>query len=537
MPTLIPAWTFDHSPIPDPHGRAARVLEFADLLRHPSAEGEDRRPLKAHWQRRIIQRIYGPSTDDGRRQVRVVFILLPRGARKTTLAAVLALAHTIGPEQRRMGQVISAAGDRSQARIAFEEASAMVLEDDIIVDATRISDSKNKITHRYSRSVYSAVSADGDRHHGKTPWFIIADELHVWRGEKGTSLWNALRTGAAKAPGSLTVVITTAGERPEGLCWDIYQYALKVLAKPELNPSFLPIIFQADDKADWQDEELWHTVNPGLADGFPDIAELRSEAQMARFLPKLRAAFLQTHLNIWPDGSAAGWVEMDVYDEGAAPIDIEALRGRKCFVGVDLSQNYDLAAVVAVFPDEDGGFTVVPRCYLPETTLKQRAEESDIPWDDWREAGHLIAIPGDLIDEDVIEQDIRALCATFDVQEIGFDPKFAAKLVGRLQEDGLPAVSVEQKPATMGPHYHRLQRMIIGRKFRHGGHPVLRHCVQNATPIYGPTGLPYLTKKKRAVAIDAVVAAAIGLGLAETHEPSRSIFDGADFDPENFVMR
>jgi hypothetical protein len=67
MATLIPDWAFDDTPIADEHGRARRMLQFADLLRHPKQPGADRRPLRSRFHRRFIERIYGPSTADGRR--------------------------------------------------------------------------------------------------------------------------------------------------------------------------------------------------------------------------------------------------------------------------------------------------------------------------------------------------------------------------------------------------------------------------------------------------------------------------------------
>lgn len=529
MTTLIPTWVFDDAAIPDPDGRAERMLRFADLLRHPKASGPDRRPLRSRWQRRIIERIYGPSTSDGQRQVSTVFALLPRGARKTTLASVLALGHTIGPEQRPGGQVVSAASDRTQARLAFDEAADMVRADERLLAATRIRDTKNRIEHRRSRGSYVAISADGDAQHGKTPSFVLADELHVW---KGFSLWNALKTGASKTPGSLAVIITTAGERTEGVCWDLFQYALRCHNDPERDPSFLPILFQADPRAEWDDEDLWRQVNPGLEEGFPDLDELRSEARMARELPKLREAFKQTHLNVWADGSTAGWVEMAVYDEAAAPIDEAELQGRACWIAVDLSKSYDLTAIVVAFPDEDGGFTVLTYPFLPETAFKRRAQElPDVPWQQWRDEELLTVIPGDLIDDAVIEAKLRELCDRFDVQEIAFDPKFAAKTMANLIADDLPAVELAQRPLIMGPFYNELQKAVIGRRFRHGGHPVLRWCVQNAVPIYGDTGLPYLSKRKSTQAIDCVVAAAMAIGRAGAGGGGPSVYEDVEERP------
>lgn len=533
MPTLTPAWAFDDSVIPDPHGRAERMLRFADLLQHPKMDGSDRRPLQSRWQRRIIQRIYGPSTEDGRRQVSTVFALLPRGARKTTLASVLALGHTIGPEQRTGGQVVTAASDRTQARIAFDESAAMIRGDERLVAASRVRDTKNLIEHRKSGSTYLAISADGDRQHGKTPSFLLADELHVWRG---FSLWNALKTGASKTPGSLTIITTTAGEKAEGICHDLFQYALRCHRDPERDSSFLPILFQADPKDDWLDEAVWHAVNPGLAEGFPDLNELRSEARIARELPQLREGFRQTHLNIWQDGAAAGWIEMAVYDEAGGGFDVETLDGEPCWIGVDLSKSYDLTAIVAAFLDDEGGFRVLTFPFLPETTFRRRLEElPDLPLKQWREDGHLTVIPGDLIDDDAIEAKLRELCSLYDVQEIAFDPKFAAKMMARLIADDLPAIEVQQRPVVMGPFYSDLQKAIIGRRLHHGGHPVLRWCVQNAVPIYGDTGLPYISKRKSTQAIDALVAAAMAVGRADAAGGGRSGFADEDFDPSWFV--
>jgi phage terminase large subunit-like protein len=532
--TLIPTWAFDESVIPDPHGRAERMLRFADLLRHPKARGDDKRPLRARWQRRIVERIYGPSDESGNRQVKTVFGLLPRGARKTTLASVFALGHAIGPEQQPGGQIVSAASDRTQARLAFDEARSMLDLDDRLLAATRIRDTKNRIEHRKSGSSYVAISAEGDAQHGKTPNLVLADELHVWRG---TSLWSALATGASKTPGSLKIIITTAGERPQGVCWDLFQYALRCHKDPARDPSFLPILFQAEAKADWLDEELWHAVNPGLAEGFPDLDELRAEARIARELPRLREAFKQTHLNIWADGNAAGWVEMSTYDEALPATDDEDLAGVDAWIGVDMAKSYDLTAIVAAFPEEDGGFTVKTWCFLPETAFKRRAEElPDIPWREWRESGELIVIPGDLIDDDVIEDKLRELCGLFAVQEIAFDPKFAAKLMASLIEDDLPAVQFPQTRIMMGPAYDQLQKSIIGRRFRHGGNPILRWAVSNAVPDYGETGLPFISKRRSTDAIDPLAAAAMAIGRAGAGGSFGSVYDDDEERPEGLLV-
>jgi phage terminase large subunit-like protein len=521
----------------DPTGRAGRMLALARLLRHPKAETPGGRLMLAPWQEDILSRIYAPADEDGRRLIRTVLIMLPRGNRKTSLAAVLAIGHGIGPEARPNGQIVLAASSRGQARIAFDEITGILRMDDRLLAAAKIQETKSKVRHARTRSVIEAIAADGDRAHGLTPSLAVVDELHAWRGERGRRLWDAIRTGLAKTPGSLLVVISTAGERAEGPLWDLYSYGKRILAGEVDDPSFLPIIYEAPADLAWDDEATWHVANPGLAYGYPDLDALRDAARQSAQMPALRHAFEIFHLNRWGDGSAAAWIDISIYDEGAAPVDREALRGRACWIGVDLSRSYDLTATVTAFPDEDEGYTVLPLAFLPEATARRRAAESDTPWLRWRDQGHLIVTPGAVQDEDRIESELRAMCEEFEVMEIAFDPAFAGRLMSRLRDDGFPVVEHPQRAAVMAPGVAELERAIMARKFRHGGHPVLRYCISCITPRVGETGLTVFSKTRSRDAIDLAQAAAMAVGrAAAASAPVLDIYDAEDFDPRSVIF-
>ena len=78
-----PAWVFDGSAIPDPLGHGERAVEFLRRLRHPASTAPGRAFQLTPWQERIVRRIYGPRNPDGSRIVKQVFLLIPRGNRKT----------------------------------------------------------------------------------------------------------------------------------------------------------------------------------------------------------------------------------------------------------------------------------------------------------------------------------------------------------------------------------------------------------------------------------------------------------------------
>ncbi len=108
--------------IDDPFGYGERAVDFLRRLRHPKSRLPDQAfDLPFFWER-IVRRIYGPCDGKGRRLVKTVFVLLPRGARKTTLGAGLSLLHTFGYERATGGQALAAASAEDQATIAYDEA-------------------------------------------------------------------------------------------------------------------------------------------------------------------------------------------------------------------------------------------------------------------------------------------------------------------------------------------------------------------------------------------------------------------------------
>lgn len=470
MSDTFPHWIYDGSEIPDPLGFGERAVKFLRMLRHPkSGKTFQLDP----WQERIVRRIYGPRHEDGTRIVKTAVILVPRGNRKTSLAAALEALHTVGPERVHGGEVISSASDRKQARIAYEELRGLLQAHPKIAPHIRALDYRNRIVFPKTGSFCEAISADAGTQHGRTPVFVLADELHAW---KKRELWDVLRSGLVKTPGSLLVVATTAGRGQENIAWDIVNDARKIARGEIDDPSILPVLFEVPADCDWTDEEIWFRVNPGLRHGYPDIEGLRQLAREGARRIGDREAFRQLNLNIWLDHATDPFVEMATYDEGAFPVDLEDLAAKQapCWLGVDLSSNSDLTAVVACWRDGEDGFQVHPWFFCPEDNLTARQDLAQVPYVAWAEGGQIIATAGNVVDFRAVEDQIREICATFNVQEIAFDPHLARNMLNNLLEDGFPAVEMRQGWVTMAPAVKELERAIIGRRFRHGGHPVLR---------------------------------------------------------------
>ena len=529
-PSTYPSWIYDESEIPDPYGHGERAVRFLRSLRHPKSVLPRQQFQLDPWLERVVRRIYGPRDEHGNRIVKTVVLLLPRGNRKTSAAAALALLHTIGPERVPDGEAIFAAADRKQAGIGFKEAVGIIRADKRLVAATKLYDAHNsakKITLPKDGCVLEVISGEGGPQHGRTPQFVLADELHIW---KGRELWEALTTGLDKVDNPLLVVATTAGRGQDTLAWEIVEDARKVARGEVDDPSILPILFEASKDDDWQDEAVWQKVNPGLRHGYPSLDGFRRHARRAERSVGERQSLRQLKLNIWLDASTDPFVDMDVYDKGRASVDLDSLTDESCWLAVDLSSTIDLSVIVACWRTADG-YYVHPFFFCPEDNLDDRESGSGATYREWAEAGLIEATPGSTIDYRRIEARLIELTEQFRVEEIAFDPAMARQVQPNLLEMGLPVTDMRQIPSLMMPAYLELERAILAGEFQHGGNPVLRHCFSNVVVERNAYGhVSKFTKPKLWLSIDGAQAAAMAVFRCAAGASSRSSYEDADDD-------
>ncbi len=528
---LRPDWIHDGSDIPDPQGAGEKMVQFLRSLRHP------KNPARGHpfqldpWQERIIRRIYGPRNPDGSRIVRRVVLLLPRGNRKTSLCAAITLGHLFGPGNL----IVSAASAHEQAMELYNEVALIVQADPRLRGRLEIREYQSRITDPATRSRYIAVASDGKVQHGKTPNVVIADELHAWEGRAGLKQWEALDSALVKVPGTLMIVASTSGRGQENLAWKTVEYAIRVQKGEIDDPATLPVIFMAEPGDDWQDEALWHAVNPGLAHGYPDLDAYRDKARKAQHSPFERDSSLQFNLNRWLDQTTSPFVEMPVWDEGAHEVDLEDMEARQvpCWLGVDLSKNEDLTCVVAAFRDGDG-YGLHPLFFCPEENLRARGEYHGVDYIAWAEAGFILPTPGNVVDHRAVEAHIRELCARFNVREIAFDPHLGRSMMSNLVEDGLPAVEFRQGWVSMAPAVLALEHTVLARQLRHGGNPILRWNFGNVQVETDKAGNRMFHKGKSGNKIDGAVATAMAVGRAAIGE-SQFITDQDWFTDDLYI--
>jgi phage terminase large subunit-like protein len=487
---------------------ADRACRFFDTyLRHVKGRWAGKPMDLAPWQRdRIIRPLFGELRANGTRQYRQSLICIPRKNGKSTLSAGIALYLLFG-DREPGAEIYSAAADRDQAAIVFDAARAMVESSPALSKRCKVY--RRAICVPATNSVYRVLSADAPTKHGLNAHGVIFDELHA---QPKRDLWDVLTTSTGARSQPLVVAITTAGYDKHSICYEVYDYAKKVEQGVIDDPAFLPVLYEADAGADFSDPEQWAKANPNLNVSV-NTDYFEAEAAKARELPSYENTFRQLHLNQWTE-QATRWLPMERWNAVTDPVEPKALEGRACYAGLDLSTTTDLSALVLLFPDDKGGYDVLPFFWVPMEGARRRERRDRVPYLTWIAQNHIEATPGNVIDYDVIRARINQLRERFNIIEIAADRWNATQIITQLVGDGFNVVPFGQGFASMTAPTKECEKLVVSGKLRHGGNPVLKWMASNVSVELDPAGNIKPSKRTSTDRIDGMVATIMALGRA-----------------------
>ncbi|MCI0526317.1 MAG: terminase large subunit, partial [Nitrospira sp.] len=276
------------------------------------------------------------------------------------------------------------------------------------------------------------------------------------------------------------------------------------------DPSTYGVVWAAHPQADPFKEETWMSANPGYGVS-PSREFLSSEAKKAKQSPANLARFLRLHLGIRTKQTTK-YIDLDSWRASAGSIDESALEGRFCFGGMDLSATSDITAVCWTFPDRAyDKYEAIWRFWLPEAKLEDLNRRTAGQAEVWVRDGLLKLTSGNVIDNDEILYTIDQDAQKFNVRTIGYDRWMASDVVRRLTDNGLQCVGVQQSIAALNPATKEMLRLVLSKKYIHGGNPIMLWMIDNLSVEMDSSGRVKPNKTRAADKIDGVVAALMSL--------------------------
>ena len=502
---------------------AERPCRFIELLPHIKGKWarEGRLIELEDWQCFILTTVFGWVHHETRlRRFREGYVEVPRKNAKSTLSSGLAL-YMLSADGEQGAEVYSAATTRDQARIVFDDSKAMADRVPDLRTYLGVVVLQHSITVAATSSKYTPLAAEGSTLDGLNVHFAVIDELHA---HKTRAVYDVIDTARGAREQSLLWNITTAGTDRSGICYERRTHATKLLDGVITDPALFGIIYTIDDADDPFQPSSWAKANPNWGKSVLED-DMVAAARKAEAMPSSLANFLTKRLNVWVNGESA-WMDMRAWERCAQPglILDDVPEGTPVWMGLDLAQKRDFAALVAVF-QQDGKWHVCTRLYLNELAVQ---ESGNAHLSGWARQGYVQVTDGDITDFEVVAEDMRAICRKCDVQEIAFDPALSMYFATKLIEEGLPLVEITQRALFFTPPLIQVENLVHERKLVHDANPVMNWMVSNlVVKVSKFNELHAPTKERPENKIDGPIAMLMALGRAMANadpEPSSQAF-------------
>jgi phage terminase large subunit-like protein len=449
----------------------------------------------------------------GARRFKKALLWISKKNGKTLLAAAVSVYMLRGSGEAAP-RVYCAASTKEQAKLLWDEAESMVLQDPFLQKEVFPIKSKDLLKAPGDNpplstgEMYVCASKIPKHLDGKNILLGLIDELHAALDRRIIDIFRMGTVG--RSSGGLTLILSTTGEDDKGPLLGQVDIGRRIL-DPDgsyVDISFLPVLYTAPEEYAWDSYEAAEAANPSLGVTIKWEA-LASQLPECRIDPVARAMYERKHLNR-VTGSGVGFFDMIAWDGCGGGVVEEDLVGKPCWGGLDYATRWDFTAFVMLFFLGGGRYAVKPHFWLPEESAARVEQATGQPIFDWADLGLLELTPGRTTDRVRMAERIQGYAKKFDMQEIGFDLYQLQELAQRLQDEyGLKMMEVDQNYGGLDRPTKDLQELVLNRGLAHGGNPILRwhaKCARTKRDRYENVRLERPDRERGPDRIDGVAA-------------------------------
>lgn len=462
------------------------------------------------------------------RRFKYAYCEIPRKNGKTTESGGLGIYFALA-DGEAAPEVFFAATKKEQAKIGFNAAVEFVKSTPSL--SKRFGVGKGREAH----SIYfhghpgfiKPLSSD-EKQSGHDIHAALIDELHELRN---AVVFDLLRSGTSARMNPMITMITTAGPKPDGLCWEQREHTCKVLEGIFKDDRWFGIIYTIDDGDDPFDPATWFKANPNLGVS-KELQHMQQESMMAKNSAGYLNAFLRLDLNVWTNTDTA-WIGDHDWMACSTKYTDEVFANCDTWAGLDLAPIRDFSSLALIAKGKDDKFYTRFYYWIPEDNLLELQSKGKYNYMQWLQQGHLFVTPGNINDYTLIEKHIIELCQKYQVKNIAYDKFSATQLANNLITAGVKMTEYSQAILSMSPPTKELEKYIVSNQLCHHADPVTRWMLSNVVIWIDPNDNIKIRKGPKTDKIDGIIAMvmAIGQRMTDTFVPAKkkSYYDNDNF--------
>jgi len=368
---------------------------------------------------------------------------------------------------------------------------------------------RSQIICLLNESEYTPLAYSQDRMDGKLANAFLADEA----GALDEYPVEAMRSSQITLFNKLGIIISTQYPNDNNVMINEIDIAKKTLDGLTDDRRTFSLLYEPDNSLQqgdiWMnDDRIIYQSNPVAVVYDYIFDDLKKKRRLAVLYENKRENFLCKHCNILYKGlGVEGYIDVQKVKQCKWKEEKDWWRGRRVWLGLDLSQTDDNTAV-AMVAEEDG--TIYGRVlgFLPAGNLELKTAKEKVDYARLVKAGECIACGDEVIDYNEVERYILGLETAYgvEIQQVGYDRWNAISTVQKLEAAGITCVEIKQHSSVLHAPTKLLKEQILKKQFRYAENRLLEINFQNARCTEDTNLNKYVNKKKSAGKVDMVVA-------------------------------
>lgn len=388
---------------------------------------------------------------------------------------------------------------------------------------------RSEIRCRITDSEYTPLAYSQDRMDGKLANAFLADEA----GALDAYPVEAMRSSQITLEESLGIIISTQYPNDMNVFMDEIDIAKNTLDGLENGlEGYFALLYEPDEDllADegWKtDDRIIYQANPAAVTSENIFRNIRDKRTLATIYENKKENFLCKHLNIRYKGlGTEGYIDADKVKRCMIPEDPGFWKGRRVWIGLDLSQTDDNTSVAMVAEDDTKLYIKVwgfiPGDRVEEKTLKEKVDYAEMI-----RRGVCFAVGEEVIDYRQVEKFIIDLPERYGVEivQVGYDRYNAISTVQKLEEEGIECVEIKQHSSVLHPATKLLKEKILSQEAFYEDNPLLEINFANARCTEDTNLNKYVNKKRSNGKVDMVVSTINAVHLVQ----QEILFGDGDF--------
>lgn len=358
-------------------------------------------------------------------------------------------------------------------------------------------------------SEYTPLAYSEDKMDGKMANIFLADEA----GAMDDYPVEAMRSSQITLRDKLGIIISTQYPNDNNVFLTEIDYAKKVLDGLLDDKRYFSLLYEPDielTKGDqWQTNDLIiYQSNPVACTYNYIFDDLVKKRRIAILYESKRENYLCKHNNImYKSFGTEGYIEVTKVQECRVKEDPAFWRGKKVWIGLDLSLSEDNTAV-AMVTNVDGMVYAKVWGFIPGNRIDIKSEKENVDYRRLINDGACFDCGEEVIDYGFIEHFILDLPKRYGVKivQVGYDKWNATSTVQKLEAEAITCVEIRQHSSILHRPTKLLKEKVLSRCFAYDENRLLEINFMNARCTEDTNLNKYVNKKRSAGKVDLVVA-------------------------------